>query len=188
MSSSNCCFLTCIQISQETGQVVWYSHLLKNFPQYVVIHTVKGFGVVNKAEVDVSLELSCFFNDPINGCWQFDLWFLLPFLNPAWTSESSQFTYYWSPAWRILSITLLACEMSAIVWQSEHSLALAFFGIGMKTHLFQSCGLWWAFQICWHSECSIFPASPFRIWNTSTEIPSPPLSLFVVMLPKAHLT
>ena len=64
MSSSNCCFLTCIQISQEAGQVVWYSHLLKNFPQFVVIHTVKGFGIVNKAEVDVFLELSHFFDDP----------------------------------------------------------------------------------------------------------------------------
>ena len=64
MSSSDCCFLTCIQISQEAGQVVWHSHLLKNFPQFVVIHTVKGFGVVNKAERDVFLELSCFFNDP----------------------------------------------------------------------------------------------------------------------------
>ena len=64
MSSSNCCFLTCIQISQETGKVVWYFHLLKNFPQFVVIHTVKDFGIVNKAEIDVSLELSCFFNDP----------------------------------------------------------------------------------------------------------------------------
>ena len=62
MSSSNCWFLTCIQISQEAGEVVWYSHLLKNFPQFVVTHTVKGFGVVNKA--DVFLELSCFFNDP----------------------------------------------------------------------------------------------------------------------------
>ena len=64
MSGSNCCFLTCIQISQEVGQVVWYSHLLINFPQFVVIHTVKGFGIVNKAEVDVFLKLSCFFNDP----------------------------------------------------------------------------------------------------------------------------
>ena len=63
MSSSNCCFLTCIQISQEAGQVVWYSHLLKNFPQFVVIHTVKDFDLVNKAEVDVFLEFSCFFND-----------------------------------------------------------------------------------------------------------------------------
>ena len=58
MSSSNCCFLTCIQISEEAGQVVWYSCLLQNFPQFIVIHTVKGFGVVNKAEVDVFMELS----------------------------------------------------------------------------------------------------------------------------------
>ena len=67
MSSSNCCFLTCIQISQEAGQVVWYAHLLKNFPQFIVIHTVKGFGIVNKAEIDVFLELSCFFHDPRPG-------------------------------------------------------------------------------------------------------------------------
>ena len=64
MSSSNCCFLTSIRISQEAGKVIWYSHLLKNFPQFVVIHTVKRFGVVNKAEVDVSLEVFCFFSDP----------------------------------------------------------------------------------------------------------------------------
>ena len=62
MSSSNCCFLTCIQISQETGKVVWYFHLLKNFPQFVVIYTEKGFGVINKA--DFLLEFSCFFYDP----------------------------------------------------------------------------------------------------------------------------
>ena len=55
MSSSNCCFLTCIQIAQEAGQVVCYSHLLKNFPQFIVIHTVKGFGILNKAEIDVFL-------------------------------------------------------------------------------------------------------------------------------------
>ena len=64
MSDSNCCFLTWIQISQEAGQVIWYFHLLKNFSQLIVIHTVKGFGVVNKAEVDVFLELSCFFDNP----------------------------------------------------------------------------------------------------------------------------
>ena len=63
MSSSNCCFLTCIQISQEEGQVVWYSHLFQNFPQFTVIYTVKGFDIVNKAETDVFLELSCFFHD-----------------------------------------------------------------------------------------------------------------------------
>ena len=69
MSSSNCCFLTCIQISQEAGQVVWPlrdSHLLKNFPQFIVIYTVKGFGIVNKAEIDVFLQLPCFFNDPVD--------------------------------------------------------------------------------------------------------------------------
>ena len=60
MSSSNCCFLTCIQISQEADQVVWYSHLFQNFPQFTVIHTVKGFGIVNEAEVDVFLEFSSF--------------------------------------------------------------------------------------------------------------------------------
>ena len=65
MSSSNCCFLNCIQISQEAGKVVWYFHLFKNFPQFVVIRTVKGFSVVNEAEVDVFLEFSCFFNDPM---------------------------------------------------------------------------------------------------------------------------
>ena len=65
MSYSNCCFLTCINISQEAGKVVWYSHLLMNFQQCVVIHTVKGFGIVNKVEVDIIfLACSCFFNDP----------------------------------------------------------------------------------------------------------------------------
>ena len=63
MFSSNCCFLTCVQISQEVGQVVWYSHLLKNFPQFFVIHIVIGFGIANKTEVDVFLQLSCFFYD-----------------------------------------------------------------------------------------------------------------------------
>ena len=63
MSSSKCCFLTCIQISQKAGQVVWYFHLFQNFLQFVVIHTVKGFGIVNKAEVDVFQELFCFFDD-----------------------------------------------------------------------------------------------------------------------------
>ena len=64
ISSSNCCFLTCIQISQETGKVVLYSHLFQNFPEFVLVHTVKGFVIVNKAEIDVFLELSCFFYDP----------------------------------------------------------------------------------------------------------------------------
>ena len=61
-----CYFLICIQISQEAGQVVWYSHLFQNFPQFIVIHTVKGFGKINKAEIIVFLELSCFFDDPVD--------------------------------------------------------------------------------------------------------------------------
>ena len=64
MSISNSCFLSCIQISEKAGKVVWYSHLFKNFPQFVVIHTVKDFSVVNKAEVGIFLELYCFFDDP----------------------------------------------------------------------------------------------------------------------------
>ena len=76
-----CCFLTYIEISQEAGQVVWYSHLFQNFPQFGMIHGVKGFGIVNKAEVDIVLGLSCFFNDPA------DVGNLslvpLPFLKPA---------------------------------------------------------------------------------------------------------
>ena len=67
MSSSNCCFQTCIQVSQGAGQGVWYSHLFQNFPQSVVIHTVKGFGIVNKSEIDVFLGLSCFFDDPADA-------------------------------------------------------------------------------------------------------------------------
>ena len=73
----------------------------------------------------------------------------------------------------------------AVVWAF---LTLTFFGIGMKTDLFQSCGHCWVFQICWHTECNTFIASSFRIWNSSAGIPSPPLALFIVMLPKAHLT
>ena len=113
MSGSNCCFLTRIQISQKADQVVLYSHFFKNFPQFVVMYTVKSFGIVNKAEVDVSLELPCFFYDPtvvgdlISGSFAFsksslNIWkFMVHILLKL--------------AWRILSITLLACEINAIV-------------------------------------------------------------------------
>ena len=120
----------------------------------------------------------------------FAIWSLipLPFLNPAWTSESSQFMYCWSLTWRILSISLLACDWVqfcgslSILWQ------LPFFGIGMKIDLFQSCGHCRVFQICWHIECSTWTASSSRIWNSWAGIPSLPLALFIVMLPKPHLT
>ena len=80
MSSSNCCFLICMQVSQESGKMVRYSHLFKNFPQFVVIHTFKGFWIVNEAEIDAFLELSCFFYDPpgvrnlISGSFPFSSW------------------------------------------------------------------------------------------------------------------
>ena len=185
MSSSNCCFHACIQVFQEAGKVAWYSYLFKNFPVCCDPHS-QSFSLVNKTEVDVFLELCCLFDDPVDGgnffCGS------SVFLNPVWTYGSSRFTYSWILAWKILSITLLACEISAIVQQFEYSLALPFFGIEMKTDLFQSCGHCWVFQICWHIECSTFTASSCRTWNSSAGIPSPPLALFVVMLPKAHLT
>ena len=151
----------------------------------MVIHTVKGFGTVSKAEVDVFLELSCFFHDPADvgnlisdssafsksslNIWKFTVCILL---KPGLESFEHHFASVWN-----------ACNC-AVVW-AFFSIA---FGIGMKTDLFQSCGHCWVFQICWHIECSTFTTSSFRIWNSSTEIPSPPLALFTVMLPKAHLT
>ena len=110
MSSSNCCFLTWIQISQGADKVVWYSHLFQNFPQFVVIHTVKGFDVINKAEVDIFLEFSCFFDHPV------DVGNLISG-SSAFSKTSLniwRFKYHWSMAWRILSITLPECEMSAL--------------------------------------------------------------------------
>ena len=151
MSSSKCCFLTCIQVAQEAGQVVWYSHLFQNFPQFIVIHIVKGFGIVNKAEIDVFLELSCFFHDPadvgnlISGSsafsksslntWKFSVHVLL---KPG----LENFEHYFASVWN-------ECSCAVV----EHSLALPFFGIGMNTDFFQSCGHCWVFQICWHIEC-----------------------------------
>ena len=130
MSCSHCCFLTCIQISQEEGKVVWYSHRLKNFPQFVLIQTIKVFSIVNETVVDISLECSCFFYDQ----HMLAIWSLVPlsFLKPAWTTGSSWLTYCWSLAWRILSIALLACEMNAVVQQFEHSLALLSLGLEWK--------------------------------------------------------
>ena len=153
---------------------VKYSHIFKkckNFPQFVVIHTVKGFSIVNEAEVDVFLEFPCFLYNPMNV----DL-----------ISGSSAFSkptlYIWKfsviillmLAWRILSITLLACKMCAIVvWT-----------------FFRTVLLWdgnenWSFPVLWPLlsfpnlltyECSILTTSSFRIWNSSAGIPSPSFS------------
>ena len=108
MSDSNCCFLTCINISQEAGKVVWYSHHLMDFQQFVVIHTVKGFGIVNKVEVDIFLAFSWFFNDPtyvgnfISGScafsksslniWKFSVHILLK-------PDLENFDYYFASVW-----------------------------------------------------------------------------------------
>ena len=138
MAGSNCCFLTCIQVFQEAGQVVWYSHLFKNFPQFVVIHTVKGFSIVNEAEVDVFLEFSCFLYDPrdvgslISGSIAFsksslNIWKCSVHILLKCGLEN--FEHYLASVW-----------VSTFVWYFERSLALPFFGIGMKTDLFQSCG------------------------------------------------
>ena len=113
MSSSNCCFLTCIQISQEAGQVVWYSHLFENLPQFIVIHTVKGFGIVNKAEIDVILELSCFFDDPV------DVVNLISgssaFSKTSLNIRKFMVHVLLKPGLENFEHYLLACEMSAIV-------------------------------------------------------------------------
>ena len=113
MSGSRCCFLTCIQVSQEAGQVVWYSHLLKNFPEFVVIHTVKGFSVGSEAEVDVFLEPSCFLDDPTDVC---------SLISGSSAFSKSSLNVWGFPVHLLLEpglenfgITLLACEMSAAV-------------------------------------------------------------------------
>ena len=113
MSSSNCCFLTCIQISQEAGQGFWHSQFFKNFPQFMMIHTVKGFGIVNKTEIDVFLELYCFFHDPedignlISGSSAFS--------KTSLNIRKLTVHILLKPGLENFDITLLACEMSAIV-------------------------------------------------------------------------
>ena len=110
--------LTSVQVSQEAGQVVWYSHLFKNFPQFFVIHTVKGFSIVDEA--DVFLEFPCFFYDPMD----------VVNLISGSSAFSKSSLYIWKllvhillkPSWKILNITLLACEMSAIVTKCGYQL------------------------------------------------------------------
>ena len=185
MSSSNCCFLTGIQISQEAGQVVWYSHLFQNFPQLIVIHTVKVFGIINKAEIDVFLELSCFFHDLadvgnlISGSCAFSKtslnirkFMVHVLLKPGLENFEHYFTSMWDE-----------CNC-AVVW--------AFFGIDFLWDWNET----WPFPVLWPLLSfpnllaywvQAFTASSFRIWNSSTGIPSPPLALFVVMLYTIHL-
>ena len=139
----------------------WYSHLFQNFPQFIMAHTVKGFGIINKAEIHVF-----FWNSLVFSMiqWMLAIWSLvpLPFLNPAWSSGSSRFTNCWSLAWRILSINLLASEERncVVLW--------AFFGIAFLCDWNENWSfpvLWPlpSFPICWNIVCSTFTASSFRI-------------------------
>ena len=141
-----------------------------------MIHTVKGFGVFNSAKIDIFLEFSCF--SRIQR--MLAIWFLvpLPFINPSWISANSWFSpglenfdHYFTSVWDEFNC--------AVVWAS---FGIAFLWDWNENWLFQSCGHCWVFQICWHIDCSTFTASPFRIWISSTRIPSPPLALFIVML------
>ena len=134
MSCSNCCFLNCKQISQEAGQVVWYSHLFKNFPQFVVIHKVKGFHIVNKAKVDVFLELSCFFDDPtdvgnlISGSSVFsksslDIWKFM--VHVLLKRDLENFEHYFASILSILNTILwvgfgeLPCYQQPWLWKNN---------------------------------------------------------------------
>ena len=151
-----------------------------------MIQTVKGFGIINKAKVDVFLELSCLFDDPMDVA--------------TLISDSSAFSNSSLTVWKFKVHILLKTGLehfenyfASMCDECNCGVVWAFFGIAFlwgwnENCLFQSCGHCWVFQICWHIECSTFRASSFRIWNTSTEILSPPLALFIVIFPKAHLT
>ena len=171
MSSFKCCFLTCIQISQEAGQVVWYSHLFKKFPQFVVVHTVKSCGLVSKAEVDVFLELSCFTDDPMDvgsltsgssafcksnlNIWKFTVHILL---KPGLENFEHCFTSVWD-----------GCNC-AVVW--------AFFGIAFLWDWNEN----WCFPVLWpllsfpyllaywmqHIHFVILQALEWLNWNSIT--------------------
>ena len=142
MSSSNCCFLTCIQVSQEAGQVVWYSHLFQNFPQFVAIHRVKDCSIVSEAKVDF--------------VWNFLAFSVIHWILGVWSAY---------PAFS---------KSSSYIWK-------------FLVHVLLKPGLENYFASIW-IECRTLKicTSSIRIWNSSVGIPSPPLALFIVMLPKAH--
>ena len=185
MSSSNCWFLTCIQISQEAGQVVWYSHLSQNFPVCCVPDSQRLWRSQYSRSRCFSRTLSLFWyltdvGNLISGSSGFSkssLNICKFMVNILLKPGLENFEHYFASVWD-------ECNC-AVVWAF---FGIAFLWIGMKTNLFQSCGHCWVFQIRWHIECSTFTASSFRIWNSSTGMPSLPLALFVVMLSKAHLT
>jgi len=141
MSSSNCYFLTCIQVCQEAGQMVRYSHLFQNFPQFIVIHTVKGFGIFNKSQIDVFLELSCLFHDPADvgnlvsgssafsktslNIWKFTVHVML---NPGLENFEHCFTSMWDECncvvvWAFFGIAFLWCwrRLLRVPWTARKS-------------------------------------------------------------------
>ena len=156
VSSSNCCFLTCIQISQEAGQVVWYSHLFQNFPQFVVVHTVKGFDIVNKAEIDVFLELSRLFDDPSDvgnliscsssssksslNIWKFTVHILL---KPGLENFEHIFTIMWDE-----------CD-SVVVW--------AFFGIAFLSDWNKNVSTCFHFNVT--TKCFLWYLKQFMLYS-----------------------
>ena len=165
MLSSNCSFLTYIQVFPEASKVIWYFYVLKNLPS--LLWSTQGLW---RSQWSRS---RCFFWNSLAFSMiqqMLAIWSLvsLPFLNLSWTSGSFQFMYCWSLVWRILSITLLACEMrlTMVVWTF---FGIAFFlGIGMKT----------PFSVLWPLLsypnllaywCSTFTASSFRIWIAQLE-------------------
>ena len=141
MFGSNGCFLPHIQVSEETGKVVWYSHIFKNFPQFVVIHTVKGFNIVNEAEVDVFLEFPCFLYDPTN------IGYLIsgssPFSPPSLYISKFSVHILLKPSWNDFEYNLTSMWNECNCTVAWTSLAFSFFKIGMKTDLFQFCGYCW---------------------------------------------
>ena len=160
--------------------MVWYSHLFQIFPQFIVIYTVKGFSIDNEAELDVFLEFSCFFYDPtdvgnlISGSsafsksclniWNFKVHVLL---KPCLENFEHCFASMWDE-----------CKCM-VVWTF---LSIAFLWDWNENWPFPVLYSLLSFPICWHIGCSTFIASSFRIWNSSAEILSPPLALFVRIL------
>ena len=138
LSSYNCCFLISIQIFQEAGKVIWYSHRLKNFPQFVVMHTVKGFGIISKAEVDIFLKLSCFYCDPTDV--------------GSLVSGSSNFSKSSLNIWKFMVLLLLTPVLKnfdhsfASVWDAWDCVVVwAFFGIAFLWDLNEN----WPFPVLW---------------------------------------
>ena len=162
-------------------KVVWYCHHFKNFPQFVVIHTVKGHSQWIRTRY--------FSGIPLLSPWSDKYWKLV-----SGSSASVKCSLYnWKFSVQILmKPSLKDFEHNCISMQNEcnswNILWNCLFGIGKKTDIFQFCGHCWVFQICWHIEFHTFTASSFRIWNISAAIPSSSLALFIVMLPTAYST